>query len=55
MLVYWAALTLGPLVMGASLAISSYVLTASRGWLPDIGGGVNLALDTVQFLLMAFA
>ena len=53
-LVYWAALTLGPLVMGASLAISSYVLTASRGWLPDIGGGVNLALDTVQFLLMTF-
>ncbi len=51
-LVYWAALTLGPLVMGASLAISSYVLTASRGWLPDIGGGVDLALDTVQFLLM---
>ena len=53
-LVYWAALTLGPLVMGASLAISSYVLTASRGWLPDIGGGVNLALDTVQFVLMTF-
>ena len=52
-LIYWAALTLGPLVMGASLAISSYVLTASRGWLPDIGGGVNLALDAVQFTLMA--
>jgi len=51
-LIYWAALTLGPLVLGTSLAISSYVLTASRGWLPDVGGGVNLALDTVQFLLM---
>lgn len=51
-LIYWAALTLGPLVMGASLAISSYVLTASRGHLPDIGGGVNLALDAVQFGLM---
>ena len=53
-LIYWAALTLGPLVLGASLAITSYVLTASRGWLPDIGGGVNLALDTAQFLLMSF-
>ena len=51
-LVYWAALTLGPLVMGASLAISSYVLTVSRGWLPEVGGGVNLTLDAVQFLLM---
>ncbi|HRN07204.1 MAG TPA: YihY family inner membrane protein [Ottowia sp.] len=51
-LVYWAALTLGPLVMGASLAITSYVLTASRGWLPDLADGVNLALDTVQFVLM---
>ncbi|QTD46598.1 YihY family inner membrane protein [Ottowia testudinis] len=51
-LIYWAALTLGPLVLGASLAISSYVLTSSRGWLPDIGGGTNLALDAVQFVLM---
>ncbi len=52
-LIYWAALTLGPLVLGASLAITSYVLTASRGWLPEIGGGINLALDAVQFWLMA--
>ncbi len=51
-LIYWAALTLGPLVLGASLAITSYVLTTSRGWLPGIGGGANLALDAVQFLLM---
>ncbi|MCB2034420.1 MAG: YihY family inner membrane protein, partial [Ottowia sp.] len=53
-LVYWAALTLGPLVLGGSLAITSYVLTASRGWLPNIGGGANLALSTTQFLLMTF-
>lgn len=53
-LIYWAALTLGPLVLGASLAITSYVLTVSRGWLPEVGGGVNLALDAVQFWLMAF-
>ena len=51
-LVYWAALTLGPLVLGASLAITSYVLTVSRGWLPGIGGGLNLALKAIQFLLM---
>jgi len=52
-LMYWAVLTLGPLVLGGSLAITSYVLTASRGWLPDIGVGVNFLLDTAQFLLMA--
>ena len=51
-LVYWAALTLGPLVLGASLAITSYVLTVSRGWLPGIGGGANLMLGAAQFLLM---
>ncbi|MDR1968836.1 MAG: YihY family inner membrane protein [Burkholderiaceae bacterium] len=51
-LLYWAALTLGPLVLAASLAITSYVLTASRGWLPGMGGGMNLALGGAQFVLM---
>ena len=50
-LVYWAALTLGPLVLAASLAITSYVVTASRGWLPHVPGGVNMALAALQFLL----
>ncbi|MBN9403918.1 MAG: YihY family inner membrane protein [Burkholderiales bacterium] len=50
-LVYWAALTLGPLVLAASLAITSYLATASRGWLPHGSGGVNTALALLQFLL----
>lgn len=51
-LVYWAALTLGPLLMGGSLAITSYVVTRSRGFLPDLPGGVNFLLDSIQFALM---
>ncbi len=51
-LVYWAALTLGPLLMGGSLAITSYVVSRSRGFLPDLPGGVNFLLDSIQFALM---
>ncbi|MDO5625294.1 MAG: YihY family inner membrane protein [Pseudomonadota bacterium] len=51
-LMYWAVLTLGPLLLGASLAITSYAVTHSRGLLPRLPGGVNLALGALQFALM---
>ena len=52
LLVYWAALTLGPLVMAGSLAITSYVVSHSRGLIPDVPGSVGFALDTLQAALM---
>ena len=54
-LVYWAALTLGPLVLGGSLAITSYVVSHSRGLIPVLPGGINLALDTLQAALETLA
>src|SRR5690349_1377263 len=33
-LIYWAVMTLGPLVLGASLTVTSYALTTSRGLVP---------------------
>jgi membrane protein len=54
-LVYWAALTLGPLAMAASVAISSYVITRSRGWVPGLAnmpGGIRALFGLMQFMLL---
>jgi membrane protein len=53
LLVYWSALTLGPLLLGASLTLTSYALSASRGVVGAIPGGFGLLIDAVQFLLLA--
>jgi membrane protein len=52
-LVYWAAITLGPLVLGVSLSLTSYAISASRGLVGAMPGGVRLALDVVEFVLLA--
>lgn len=54
-LVYWAALTLGPLAVGVSLSVTSYALSASRGLVSAMPGGVNFVVDLLQFGLLAAA
>jgi membrane protein len=54
-LVYWAGLTLGPLVLGFSVWLTSYAVSASRGLVGTLPGGVGLLLESVQFLLFAGA
>lgn len=54
-LVYWAAATLGPLALGVSLSFTSYALSASKGLVGALPGGVSLVLDLLQFVLLAAA
>ncbi len=53
LLVYWATLTVGPLLLGMSLTMMSYALSASKGVVAWMPGGVALLLDSLQFFLMA--
>jgi membrane protein len=52
-LVYWGGLTLGPLLLGISLSLTSWVLTASQGIVGALPGGVSALLNLVEFVLMA--
>lgn len=52
-LVWWATLTLGPLVVGVSLSLTSYALSVSRGVVEALPGGVSMLLDVLEFLLLA--
>ncbi len=50
-LVYWAAVTLGPLIFAVSLTATSYALSVSRGLVGAMPRGLGLAVGTAEFLL----
>jgi membrane protein len=52
-MVYWAVMTLGPLLLGASLSLTSYVVSASRGVVGSVPGGLQLLFDLIEFALLA--
>lgn len=52
-LIYWAAITLGPVVLGASLALTSYVMSASGGLVRAVPDGLRLLFDSIEFLVLA--
>ncbi len=56
LLIYWAAITIIPLLMGASIAVTSYLLSLSKGWITGtpVGtpGGIRFLIDTVELISM---
>jgi membrane protein len=52
-LVYWAAVTLGPMVLGGSLALTSYAISAGKGLVHDMPGGLSFLLSTLELSLLA--
>lgn len=53
LLIYWTAITLGPLLLAGSLAITSYLISASRGLVGGMPGGVRFLLDLLEFFMVA--
>jgi membrane protein len=54
-LVYWAAVSLGPLLLGASLTLTSYAVSASQGFVGDMPGSVAVLLNLLQFVTLSGA
>ena len=51
-LVYWAAATLGPLVLGVSLSLTSYAISASKGLVGAMPGSMSALFVGIELLLL---
>ncbi|MEO8250360.1 MAG: YihY family inner membrane protein, partial [Burkholderiales bacterium] len=49
LLIYWAVLTFGPLFFATSVSMTSYALSAARGVVSELPGGVQFLFDALQF------
>ena len=52
-LIYWAAITLGPVLLGASVALTSYLVSSSQGLVNGLPGGVRLLFSLLQIVLLS--
>jgi membrane protein len=54
-LIYWAAITLGPLLLAASLGTTSYFISESRGLVTHLPGMLTFMLNATEFVLLSTA
>lgn len=54
-LVYWAALTLGPLLLGGSLTLTSYAVSVGQGLFTKMPGDLAALLGGVDIVLLGLA
>ncbi len=52
-LIYWAAFTLGPILLGSSLLLTTLAVSSSRTAFGAVPDSLRLVLDAIEFLLLA--
>ena len=52
-LIYWSAVTLGPLLLGVSLTATSYAVSAARGYGGIVPQGFGIVISVLEFVLIA--